>query len=112
MDTVVRRFAARLHNLRTERNLTQAALAQRAKLDTSYISALERSAKVPSLTTLEQLANGLGVDLGSLVDFPSSARSKDDKVKDEIALLCRRLKQCDLPEVRRLRKAIEVLTNR
>ena len=110
MDTVVRRFAARLHSLRLERNLTQEALASRAKLHLSFISSLERAAKIPSLTTLEQLARALNVEIASLVDFPGEKGSQDDRRNDEIAIVSRRLKTCDLPTARRIRKAVEAFT--
>jgi len=110
LDTVVRRFAARLHSLRVEKNLTQEALAASAKLHLSYISALERAKKIPSLTTLEQLARALKVELGTLVDFPDEAGAKDDRKNDELAMLRRRLLHCDLQTVRKIRRAVDILT--
>lgn len=110
MDTVVRRFARRLYNLRMEHGLTQEALAARAKLHPGYVSALECSRQIPSLTTLEQLAKGLNVDLAALVDFPDTSSNIMDRVRDEIELITRRLKRCDLAAIRRVRKAVEALT--
>jgi ribosome-binding protein aMBF1 (putative translation factor) len=46
---------------RTQRNLSQQAVAQKAKLSVSYISMLERGARTPPLETLEVLAKALGV---------------------------------------------------
>ena len=59
VDTIVTRFAQRLYNLRSERGLTQEALAARAGLHPGYVSSLERGAQIPRLTILEQLAKGL-----------------------------------------------------
>jgi len=112
LDTVLRRFSARLHSLRTERNLTQEALASRAKLHPGYVSVLERGDKIPSLTTLEQLARGLDVDLPVLVDFPDKGGTKSDRVREEIEIVVRRLRNCDVAAVRRIRKAIECLTTK
>jgi len=109
VDTVLRRFAARLHNLRTERNLSQEALASRARLDPSFISALERAVKTPSLSTLEQLARGLRIDIAVLVDFPESKTRSDDRAGEEFALLLRLLKGRDVATIRRIRKAVEQL---
>ena len=109
LDTLIRRFAKRLYGLRTERGLTQEALAAKARLHPSYISALERGAKVPGLSVLEQLAEGLGIELPVLVDFPETPAAPDDRVADEIALIGRSLKKCDLATVRKARKQIEVL---
>jgi len=109
MDTVVRRFAARIHNLRTERGLSQEALASRARLDPSYISALEGARKVASLTTIASLAAGLKVDIAVLVDFPESGGKSEDRTRDEIELVSRLLKGRDVQQVRKIRKAIEQL---
>ena len=110
MDTTLQRFASRLHNLRMERNLTQQALASRAGLHPGYVCSLERGRQVPSLLTMEQLAKGLRMDLVTLVDFPDTSGRKTDRVRDEIALITRRLEKCDLADVRRIRKSIEALT--
>ena len=109
MDTLVRRFAARLHNLRLERAMTQEALAARANLHPSYISGLERGLQIPSLSTLEQLAKGLNVALPVLVDFPETAGSPKDRVRDELELINRRLKNLDLATVRKARKIVDLL---
>ena len=109
MDTVLRRFSARLHNLRMERNISQEALASRARLDPSFVSALERGVKTPSLSTLEQLARGLNVDIAVLVDFPESKGKSDDRAKEEVALLIRLLKGRDAATIRKIRKAVEQL---
>ena len=110
MDTVLRRFAARLHNLRMERGITQNVLAARAKLHPTFVSALERGIKTPTLTTIEMLAKGLDCDISTLVDFPSASGATKDRVREEIELIVRRLQRCDLLTVRRIRKAVENLT--
>ena len=46
---------------RQAKNLTQTALAKRAKVSVSYVSMLERGARVPPLETLEVIAKALGV---------------------------------------------------
>lgn len=108
-DTVLRRFAARLHNLRMEKGLSQAALASKSKLTTNYISQLERATKIPSLTTLVQLAHGLAVDLPSLVDFPDLHGKAEDRTREEIELLNRKLQRHKLDTIRRVRKAVDIL---
>ena len=110
-DTVVRRFAARLHNLRAERNMTQEALAAGARLHPSYISGLERGRQIPSLSTLEQLARGLNVDIAVLVDFPESKGPKD-RVREELELIQRRLRSQELSTVRKARKIIDLLVSK
>ena len=109
MATTLRRFAERLHHLRSERQLSQEALAGRAKLHPSYISALERGAKAPGLIVLEQLAKGLSVSLPQLVDFDDAGAASDDRVAEELMLIGRLLRKCDPALVKKARRQIQVL---
>lgn len=105
-DTAVRAFAKRLYALRKERNLTQEALATKAGLDPSFISALEQSAKTPSLTSIERLANGLSVRICDLVNFGDRSRDGDARQK-EMTLLMGRIENLDLKELKRIRKIVD-----
>lgn len=81
MDLAASRLAVRLRTLRLAAGLTQAALAQRARVTTETVARLERavrsraSANVnPSLDTLARLAAALAVDVAELLrpnDAPS-----------------------------------------
>lgn len=52
-------FGAALKALREERGLSQEAAAQAVGLDRAHYGKLERAAKVPTLTTIWKLADGL-----------------------------------------------------
>jgi transcriptional regulator with XRE-family HTH domain len=56
-----RTFATNLRRSRSDRGLSQEALADAAGLDRTYISALEREVYSASLDTIEKLAGVLGV---------------------------------------------------
>lgn len=58
----------RLKELRTARQLTLKELAERSELSVSYLSDIERGRTVPTLATLETLANALAV---TVIDFLS-----------------------------------------
>jgi transcriptional regulator with XRE-family HTH domain len=60
-------FGERLRELRKRRTLTQEELATRADLAGPYISDMERGLKVPSLTTVLQLAMALECKVTELV---------------------------------------------
>ncbi len=47
--------------VRSARGISQKALAERAKLDPSYVSQIETGAKVPSIATVENMAEVLGI---------------------------------------------------
>ncbi|SPE34022.1 Putative HTH-type transcriptional regulator (modular protein) [Acidobacteriia bacterium SbA2] len=60
-------FAGRLRELRNARGLSQNALAERAELDHTYISRLEKGRINPTVVVLERLARGLEVGLDKLL---------------------------------------------
>lgn len=60
-------FAENLRRLRTEKGMSQEALADQAEIDRTYVSALERQVYSASLDTIEKLAKALGVAAHELV---------------------------------------------
>ena len=67
MDEKLTTFGQRLKELREERRLSQEALADKAGLDRTYVSLLERGKRKPGLKNLLRLASGLGIELSELV---------------------------------------------
>jgi transcriptional regulator with XRE-family HTH domain len=65
-DETVSRFPAALKELRQEMEWSQEQLAYRAGLHSAYISQIERGLKSPSLRSLGQIADALGVSLSVL----------------------------------------------
>ena len=64
-------FQTHLKKLRSEVPLSQEVLADRASLDRTYISLLERGKRNPSLRCLVKIADALGVPLSQLCSFRS-----------------------------------------
>jgi transcriptional regulator with XRE-family HTH domain len=60
-------FARNLRRIRLEKGLSQEALADRAGLDRTYISALERERYSATVDTIEALARALAVNPPSLL---------------------------------------------
>lgn len=60
-------FGRVLRRIRRERDLSQDALADRAGLARNHVSEIERGTRDPRLTTLIQLADGLGIALSELI---------------------------------------------
>lgn len=60
-------LAGRIQRLRTERNLSLAALAERSSVSVSMLSAVERAAKAPTVVVLARIAEGLDVSLAALI---------------------------------------------
>ena len=60
-------LAAHLRNVRRRRRLTQEALAERAGMDRSYVSGIERGLHNVPLDTICRLAWALGLDVRELI---------------------------------------------
>lgn len=55
-------FATNLRRLRSQKKLSQEALAHEAKIDRTYVSALERGVYSASLDTIADIAKALDVE--------------------------------------------------
>jgi transcriptional regulator with XRE-family HTH domain len=65
-----KRLASNLKALRAERRMSQEDLADRADIDRTYVSALERCLYSVSIDVMERLADALGVDIEVLLKEP------------------------------------------
>ena len=74
-------LAARLRELRLEREITQERLAFLAGLHPTYISMLENGRKSPTVDALERIARALGVRISSILAGAeqTSGRSGSDE---------------------------------
>lgn len=60
--------ALTVRHFRKECNLSQEELADKATLDRTYISGIERGVRNITLNSLEQIINALGVDIEFFID--------------------------------------------
>ena len=74
-------FGIVLRRLRTERDISQGALALECDLDRTYISLLERGLRQPTLTTLVVLGAALNIDPAELVRQTVAATLSSASVK-------------------------------
>jgi transcriptional regulator with XRE-family HTH domain len=72
--TVLNKLAKRIRFLRTERRMTQEALAEKSGLHPTLIGKIERANCNPSLKTLDKTARGLGMPLCDLFKFEDEDR--------------------------------------
>ena len=70
-------LAKNLRALRRTKGWSQEELADRAQIDRTYVSALERCIYAASVDVLDRLANALGVTVATLFDEGTSATSKE-----------------------------------
>ncbi|MHB8520233.1 MAG: helix-turn-helix domain-containing protein [Limisphaerales bacterium] len=59
-------FGSNLRSERERRKLTQEKLAEKADLDPSYISGIERGVRNPSILSAVRIANALGTTVSDL----------------------------------------------
>jgi len=67
MDDIRQRLASNLRRLRMAKGLSQEAYADVAGIHRTYVSDIERGARNPTITVVEKLARGLGVDVIELL---------------------------------------------
>lgn len=67
-DKVLHLFGLNLLRLREKRGFTQEKLAERADLDRTYISGIERGIRNPGLKSMAQLAKALNASMQELVE--------------------------------------------
>jgi len=65
-------LALNLRKFRRAKGLSQEELAHRAKIDRTYISAIERSVYAASIDVVDRLARGLDVEAADLLRQPSA----------------------------------------
>lgn len=85
MLDVNERIAARVRQLRAERNLSLEALASRCDVSRSMLSLIERGESSPTAVVLEKIATGLGVTLASLFDDHAAPPDPVSRAADRTA---------------------------
>jgi transcriptional regulator with XRE-family HTH domain len=87
------KVAGQVRDIRRARHLSQRQLAGRMEVPRTYISKIENGKAIPTLGSLERLAEALGVDLCQLVRDARSCRDEEvasilsDPLLAEIAVL-------------------------
>jgi transcriptional regulator with XRE-family HTH domain len=66
MDLLTR-FASNVRRIRSKKQLSQKALADKVGISVSYVSMLERGQRSPPLETIEKVAKALAVPPASLL---------------------------------------------
>ena len=74
-------LAVNLRKLRRAKGLSQEELAHRARIDRTYISALERCVYAAGIDVVDRLARNLGVEAADLLRRPAPERGQKVKPK-------------------------------
>ena len=73
-EAIKRTFGQRMRELRTEKGLSQEALALACDLDRTYIGGIERGERNVSLVNIQKIASALGVPVRELFLMPGGER--------------------------------------
>ena len=65
-DRTLTNFGRNLARIRAEKSLSQDTLAEKADLDRTYVSGIERGVRNPGIKSVLRLARALGVSVGDL----------------------------------------------
>jgi len=103
------RLGRRIYAFRKQGRLTQAQLAEKAKISNEFMSAVERGAKLPSLQVLERIANGLRVEMKDLFNFDRTAFRKVEALSRSTLDLATTLQQLPAEQRRRILKILNTL---
>jgi|SRR5882762_7286814 len=110
MSDLGKRLGRRIYEFRKQGKLTQAALAEKAKISNEFMSAVERGAKLPSLLVLERIANGLKVEVKDLVNFDRAGFRKVEPLSRKTLDLAATLQSLPTQQRRRILKILRLLS--
>lgn len=68
MDESAKRLGNNIKRIRLKKGMTQGDICRKLGLDRAYISNLENGKKNPTLSTIEKIANALGVKASDLLN--------------------------------------------
>jgi len=84
MGNIRETFAKNLRKSRRKCGLTQAQLAEKAKVSTHYIALIELARNIPKVVTIERLAKALNVEMYELFITPLSPAMEIKKLQESI----------------------------
>lgn len=82
MTNLRKELGARVRQLRKIKGWTQEVLAEKADMDYKYLGAIERGEKNLTLTNVEKIAKGLGIEAYQLFIFSLKGRQLEEKITE------------------------------
>jgi transcriptional regulator with XRE-family HTH domain len=111
MSDLAKQLGRRIYGFRKQGKLTQAALAEKAKISNEFMSAVERGAKLPSLEALERISAGLKIEIKDLFNFERSPYRKLQPLPRDVMDLAIQLQALPLIRRRAISKALKLLSS-
>ena len=98
------KLGSKIRILRKAAGLTQEQLAEMVDVSVNFIGYIERGQRAPSISTLEQIAQGLDVSLKDLFEF--SEDESNDFLIDMLVAIVRKCAPDDLPPLIQIAKQL------
>jgi transcriptional regulator with XRE-family HTH domain len=108
MSDLAKQLGRRVHLFRKQNGLTQAALAEKAKISNEFMSGIERGVKLPSLATLQRLALSLKVNLKDLLHFDQTSYRETQSLSREGVDLALLLESVSAKQRRRILRMVKI----
>ena len=109
MSKLSTQLGKRIYQLRKARRLTQAALAERSGISNEFMSAIERGAKLPSLSTLQRIGVALRVGVKDLFNFDRAGFRRIQPLSRESMDVAHLIEKVSPSKRRRMLKMIKTL---
>jgi transcriptional regulator with XRE-family HTH domain len=108
MAGIEKRIGAKITEIRLTRKLTQAQLAEKVSVSVETVSRLERGVSMPSLKTLEDIAQALDIPLKSFFEFDNRI-SKNQTFERELSKLTAFLRTLSRQEITLILEILNVI---
>ena len=108
MSDIEKRIGGKITEIRREKKLTQAGLAEMVNLSVESISRMERGVSFPSLKTVERISGALDVSLKDFFDFEEH-QARDQSFEREISKLNAFLRNLSENEIYLIHKILKVV---
>ena len=82
MANLRKELGVRIRQLRKTKGWTQEVLAEKAEMDYKYLGAIERGEKNLTLTNIERIAKGLGIEAYQLFIFSLKTIQPEEKTSE------------------------------
>lgn len=96
---IMQEVAERIKYFRTQKGLSQEALALSAGLNPAFLGHIERCLKCPTIDTLNKIAEALNTSLANLLDFDAEKSNEKDAAIKRMVCSVRNLSSSEINQV-------------
>jgi transcriptional regulator with XRE-family HTH domain len=109
MSAVSQNLGNRIRTLRTSLGMSQEELAFKASISAAHLGQIERALKVPTVDTLDKIANALDISMHELFLFDSPVTKSDTTTMNKIIAQISPMSEQEQAELLKIIKNIKSL---